>query len=136
MIWARLLLWTKCSVQHYFDGVTLGKLVSMFDGAVNESTIIASLHRLGRLMAPALQQLVLDYRQAKVKHADETGWRTDGDNGYGWVFCSQDTVIFEFTDTRAARIPERVFGKAVLAGVGLNKVHLDVGSSHRQSPTW
>ncbi len=89
----------------------------MLGDAVNTSTIIASLHRLGRLFSPALPKLLDDFRGAKVKHADETGWRTDGDNGYGWVFCSEDTVIFKFTDTRSAKIPEAIFGKSVLPGI-------------------
>jgi len=52
-----------------------------------------------------------------VKHADETGWRTDGYSGYSWLFCSEKTSIFRLTDTRSARIPREIFGKEKLPGV-------------------
>jgi hypothetical protein len=40
------------------------------------------LHQLARRLAEVPQRLLLEYRRAPVKHADETGWRNDGHNGY------------------------------------------------------
>jgi hypothetical protein len=57
------------------------------------------------------------YRASPAKHADETGWRTDGHSGYAWIFCSSDTTLFEFRDTRSARVAKGVLGDQPLPGV-------------------
>ena len=51
------------------------------------------------------------YRKAPVKHADETGWRTHGNNGYAWLFATPRLSLFLFRLTRAASVPQQVFGK-------------------------
>jgi len=42
---------------------------------------LQALHGLARRLDPVLPVWVDQYRRAPVKHADETGWRTDGRNG-------------------------------------------------------
>ena len=64
-----------------------------------------------------------------MKHADETGWRTDGNSGYAWIFCSNDTTIFQFKNTRGSSVARAIFGEEELFGVlvvdryaGYNKI--------------
>jgi transposase len=57
-----------------------------------------------------------EYRQAPVKHADETGWRTNGQNSYTWLFATSRLSLFLFRQTRAASTPQQVFGKVWLPG--------------------
>jgi transposase-like protein len=52
-----------------------------------------------------------------VKHADETCWRTDGQNGYAWLFCTPTTSRFRFRKTRSASVAKQVFGHQPLPGV-------------------
>jgi hypothetical protein len=52
-----------------------------------------------------------------VKHADETGWRTDGRNGYSWLFCTPQISIFRFRNSRSAAVAKEVFGDTPLPGV-------------------
>ena len=61
-------------------------------------------------------RLIEEYRQAPVKHADETGWRTDGKNGYVWLFATPDLSIFQFGKNRSSKVPQAVFGKDSLPG--------------------
>jgi len=61
--------------------------------------------------------LVQAYRDSPVKHADETGWRTDGQNGYSWLFCTPDISIFRVRRTRSASVPKEVLGEKALPGV-------------------
>ena len=68
--------------QHYVLGRTLGQIAERF--SINYSTLAESLKRVGKLLEPGLERLKTDYRTALVRHADETGWRTDGGNGYSW----------------------------------------------------
>ena len=41
-----------------------------------------------------------------MRHADETGWRTDGHSGYAWLFASATVSLFLFRATRSAQIPK------------------------------
>jgi hypothetical protein len=80
-------------------------------------SVIALLHRLARLLQPVLPKLGEEYRQAPVRHADETGWRTDGHSGYAWLFCTPTLSLFLFRPTRAAAVPQEVLGEQPLTGV-------------------
>ena len=73
-------------------------------------------HRVARLFAEIPDRLTREYRQAPVKHADETGWRTNGHNGYMWLFATPQLSLFLFRHTRAASVPKAVFGTAPLPG--------------------
>jgi len=73
--------------------------------------------------------LIQAYREAPVKHADETGWRRDGQNGFSWLFCTPDISIFRFRQSRAASVAKEVLGEEQLPGIlvvdrynGYNKV--------------
>jgi hypothetical protein len=103
------------AVQHYVYGVTLGQLDNQLD--VGYGTLMGALHQVARLLEPACEQLVQDYRQAPVKHADETGWRTDGHNGYAWLFCTEAISIYRFRQTRSGQIPLQVLGLKPVRGV-------------------
>lgn len=99
---------------HYVHGIPLGRITERLN--VNYSTIIASLHRLGKLFEPCLEQLIQAYRQAAVRHADETTWRVDGSNGYCWLFSSESLSLYLYRKTRAATVVKEVFGAQPLAG--------------------
>jgi hypothetical protein len=66
-------LLTPLAVEHYVPGVTLGHLSAQL--AVGQGGLWGALHQLARRWADAPQRLLLEYRRAPVKHADETGWR-------------------------------------------------------------
>jgi transposase len=88
------------AVQHYVYGVTLGQLENQL--RVGYGTLMGALHQLARHFAPVIERLVQDWRRAPVKHADETGWRTDGRNGYAWLFCTETVSLFRFRQSRSA----------------------------------
>ena len=46
--------------------------------------IVAAIHRMAQQARPAVSGIVERIRGSPVVHADETGWREDGANGYGW----------------------------------------------------
>ena len=103
------------AVQHYVHGVTLGQLENQLD--VGYGTLMGALHQLARLLEPACERLVQDYRTAPVKHTDETGWRTDGHNGYAWLFCTERISLFRFRQSRSGQIALQVLGTRRLGGV-------------------
>lgn len=103
------------AVQHYVFGVTLGSLEIQL--GVGNGSLHGALHQLAARLAPACDRLREEYCQAPVKHADETHWRTDGCNGYAWLFCSPQISLFRFRRTRSGQIVEGVFGPEPLSGV-------------------
>lgn len=108
-------LLTYLATQHYLYGTTLGQLEKQT--GIGVGSIIDALHQLARRMASVPDQLLVEYRRAAVKHADETGWRTDGGSGYAWLFATPELSLFRFRSTRSASVVREVFGPAQLPGV-------------------
>jgi transposase len=107
-------LLTHVVTQHYVYDVPLGRLEEQL--GIGYGSLIAPLHRLAGLFGPVIDRLVEEYRQSPVKHADETSWRTNGHNGYVWLFCTPRTSLFRFRKTRSASVAKEVFGEKPLPG--------------------
>ena len=103
------------AVQHYIYGNTLGQIERQT--GVGYSSLIDAMHQLAKRLKDVPEALIHMYRKAAVKHADETGWRTDGQNGYSWLFCTPDISIFRIRKTRSARVAREVLGEHPLPGV-------------------
>lgn len=103
------------ATEHYLNGITLGHLERQT--GVGYGSLIKAMQKLAGILKDVPEQLIRDYRQAKVKHADETGWRNDGRNGYAWLFTSQNTSVFRFRETRSGKIAREVLGSDAIAGV-------------------
>jgi transposase len=99
---------------HYQHGIPLGRLSEQT--RLGLGTLIETLHRLAALFGPVMPVLVTQYRQAEVRHADETSWRTDGHSGYAWLFASSTVSLFLFRSTRSASVAREVLGQAPLKG--------------------
>jgi len=100
--------------QHYAEGRPLGQI----EGAtgLGIGSLIAGFHHLARRLKDVPEKLLLEYRAEPVKHADETGWRTDGQNGYAWLFCTPRISLFRFRKTRSGEVVKEVFGQKRLPG--------------------
>lgn len=107
-------LLTHLAVEHYLHGVTLGRLSRGL--GILPGGLWAALHQLAQRLASVPPRLLLEYRRAPVKHADETGWRTDGHNGFAWLFCTARMSLFRFRPTRSASVAQEVFGSQRLPG--------------------
>lgn len=114
---------------HYLQGIPMGRIESILKNEVSSNGLFNIFHRIAKIMEPAIPKITEEYRYSQVKHADETGWRTDGHSGYAWIFCNEKTSIFRFEDTRSGRIPKEIFGEEGLPGAlvvdryaGYNKV--------------
>jgi transposase len=105
----------QVAVMHYFHGIPMGRICEMT--GINLGSLVDIYHRLGRYVAPCMEALKTAYRQDPARHADETGWRNDGQSGYAWLFCTALLSIFLFKNTRSASIPKGIFGSEHLPGV-------------------
>ena len=103
------------ATEHYVNGISLGHLERQT--GVNVGSLIKAMHQLSGILKDIPDQLIAAYRQALVKHADETGWRNDGQNGYGWLFGTKDMAIFRFRQSRSGKVAQQVLGSKQLPGV-------------------
>lgn len=100
---------------HYLHGMPMGRVCEYLD--IGPGSLAKLFRRCADLFGGMKDRLVQEYRDAPVKHADETGWRTDGKNGYVWLFATPDLSLFQFGKSRSGKIPQAVFGKDELPGV-------------------
>jgi len=105
----------QVAVMHYFHGIPMGRICEMT--GIPLGSLVEMFHRLSGYFAPLLDLLKEQYRFSPVKHADETGWRNDGQSGYAWLFCTPETSLFSFQNTRSASVPRGIFGEKKLPGV-------------------
>ena len=99
---------------HYLNGVPMGRMCEYL--GVGSGSLAGIFQRCAQLFEDVPRKLIDEYRKAPVKHADETGWRTNGRNGYVWLFATPDLSIFQFGKNRSAQVPLAVFGKDPLPG--------------------
>jgi transposase len=121
----------KAITMHYLHGVPIERVCENF--GIGSGSLAGIFQRCARLFADVPQKLIEQYREAPVKHADETSWRTNGKNGYVWLFATEDLSIFQFGKNRSSQVPLAVFGKEPLAGTlvvdrynGYNKVPCEI----------
>jgi len=105
----------QVAVMHYFHGIPMGRICEMTD--IPLGSLVDLFHRLSGFFAPVMDLLKEQYRLSPEKHADETGWRNDGQSGYAWLFCTPDMSLFSFQNTRSASVPRSIFGDKKLPGV-------------------
>ena len=56
--------------------------------------IMAAVHRTAQKAQAAVDRILAQVRASPVVHADETGWREDGHNGYVWTFSTPTQRYF------------------------------------------
>lgn len=108
-------LMANAAVMHYLYGIPLGRVCEQLQ--VNAGSLIECFHRMAHLFTPIVPKLIEAYRQSPVKHADETGWRTNGQNGYVWLFATETISLFLFRQTRSGKVPQVVLGNHPLPGI-------------------
>lgn len=120
-------LLATASEMHYLHGIPMGRISEQI--GIGAGSLVEIFHKLAKLLDAVPQRLIEQYRQAPVKHADETGWRINGKNGYAWLFATEKISIFQFKPTRSSTVPQAVFGKEPLPGslvvdryAGYNKI--------------
>jgi len=113
---------------HYLHGVPMERICENL--GVGSGSLVGIFQRCAHLFEEVPQKLIEEYRQAPVRHADETSWRTNGKNGYVWLFATGDLSIFQFGKNRSAQVPMAVFGKDPLPG----KLVVDRYSGYNKAP--
>ena len=74
--------------------------------------IVKQLKRLSTWLEKQYHRLKLVLRAAGVVHADETGWRTDGHNGYLWTLTNARHTLYHIDRSRSAKVIVELLGKS------------------------
>ena len=67
-------------------------------------------------LAPACQELEQRLQDEPVLNADETGWRTNGDKRFLWVFVAAQYIVYTIAATRGSQVLIRMLG-SVFEGI-------------------
>ena len=92
--------------------VPVGQIRKLIDAlwgvSISGGEIAEILHDLAELSSPLYEGLLEEIRGSPVVHADETGWREDGSNGYIWSFSSPDVRYYTYRRSRGALVAKEV----------------------------
>ena len=85
---------------------------------VSPGAIARQVQRVADWLDGDYEKLMLQLRCAPIVHADETGWRTNGRNGYLWTITSPKTdsnsahTLYHLNKSRGGKVILRLLGKA------------------------
>jgi hypothetical protein len=79
---------------------------------ISPGAIAKQLQRLSRWLAGQYDRLQLALRAAGVVHADETGWRTQGKNGYLWTLTNDAHTLYHVDASRGGKVIAQLLGEA------------------------
>jgi hypothetical protein len=85
-------------------------LMVLYGLHLSAGEICEVLHTLAKKGEPAYGDLQKAVQAHPFVHADETGWREDGVNGYLWSFSTPTVRFFVHDKSRSHEVPERVLG--------------------------
>jgi len=96
-------------------GMTLGKIRKLIEDqyglSISTGMLSEMITRTGSGLEADWQDIKTSLLDQKHLHADETGWRIDGDNGWLWSFANQDVSFYTIEDSRGQKVVEEVLGK-------------------------
>ncbi|HEY2786157.1 MAG TPA: IS66 family transposase [Fimbriiglobus sp.] len=105
---------------HYGLGTTTSQIVAVFNRhlrlPISDGGLTQMWHRLARVVTPWYEQIHRHCLDAGVLHADETGWRTNGELWWLWCFTTADATGYVLHESRGHEAL-RAFFKAEFAGV-------------------
>jgi transposase len=73
--------------------------------------IVAASRTVAERGAAEVERIRARIRAGPAVHADETGWRENGRNGYVWTFCTPSAVLFRY-GRRTKEMVDEALGEA------------------------
>lgn len=86
-------------------------LKDFYGFSISLGEIVEKLKEAEKLFGQDYKAISELIKQAKVVHADETGWRMDGENFWLWVFLTDKGVRYVIEDSRGKGVAEKVLGE-------------------------
>jgi transposase len=89
---------------HYGLGVTTSQIVEVFNQhlklKISDGGLTQMWHRLADVFGPWYEQIHRHCLDAGVLHADETGWRVEGQTWWLWCFATTDATYYLIDESR------------------------------------
>lgn len=85
-------------------------LKGLFGVHISAGEITEILHKVAEFGKATVQRILRRIRGSPHAHADETGWREDGINGYLWSLSTDKLRYFHFDRSRAGAVAKRLVG--------------------------
>ena len=89
-----------------------GVFANLPELSVSPGAITRQVQRIADWLEGDYEKLLIQLRCAPHVYADETGWRTDGRNGYLWAATSPSHTVYHVDKTRAGKVIRRLLGRA------------------------
>lgn len=83
-------------------------LLTLFGLEISSGEIVEILHDVAEIGQWAYEGILSDVRGSPVVHADETGWREDGVNGYIWSFSTPSVRYYTYRKSRGSIVAREV----------------------------
>lgn len=80
------------------------------DLSICPATLLNHVDGISQKLQPHHDSIQQTIRSSPFVNADETGMRRDGQNGYNWVFCTPNNVLYETDTSRARDIATNILG--------------------------
>lgn len=91
---------------------TIASLLScLLHLSISCGQIVSLLHTVAKAGEATYSDLKKRLRASDFVHADETGWRENGKNGYVWSFSTPLLRYFVYDKSRAHTVPKSVLGE-------------------------
>ena len=95
--------------EHYLHGLTAGSVTRREN--IKEGCFFKMATRCAALLKPAYNKMLELLKSCSVIHADESGWRNNGDKAYVWIFTNPQIVVFLYRNSRGSKEVKSVFGE-------------------------
>jgi transposase len=80
--------------------------------SVSPGAISHQVQRIADWFDGDFEKLMVELRCAEHAYADETGWRTDGKNGYLWAITDPTHTLYHVDKSRGGKVIQKLLGKA------------------------
>ena len=98
---------------HYGLGTTTSQIVEVFNQhlklKITDGGLTQMWHRLADVLTPWYEQIHSHCLEAGVLHADETGWRVEGQTWWLWCFASSDSTFYLIDESRGHEALDEFF---------------------------
>lgn len=98
---------------YYGLGVTIAQIVRVLNVhlilSITAGGLVQMWHRLADVFGPWYEQVHRHCLDAGVLHADETGWRVNGETWWLWCFCTADATCYMLDRSRGHPALDKFF---------------------------
>jgi len=101
---------------HYGLGITISQtrdiLASHLHTDITAGGLLDGWRRLAEAIEPWYQQIAQEAKDSAVLHADETGWRVDGQTHWLWCFANHHNCFYQIDRSRGSPALHKFFSEA------------------------